>query len=200
MIREGYIEKIIYRSDETGYTVFSVETTEGEETFVGTVGPISEGIYLTAEGEYVHHPQYDLQFRVDSYEISIPADIDGIERYLASGLIKGIGKVLAKRIVKKFREDTLRIIAEEPERLAEVNGISLRKARTIAENYQENNAYQEAVIRLSKYGISPQLALKIYQVYGKDVDAVIKENPYRLAEGVPGVGIRRAAEIAAHTG
>ena len=200
MIREGYIEKIIYRSDETGYTVFSVETTEGEETFVGTVGPISEGIYLTAEGEYVHHPQYDLQFRVDSYEISIPADIDGIERYLASGLIKGIGKVLAKRIVKKFREDTLRIIAEEPERLAEVNGISLRKARTIAENYQENNAYQEAVIRLSKYGISPQLALKIYQVYGKDVDAVIKENPYRLAEDVPGVGFRRADEIAAKTG
>ena len=200
MVREGYIERIIFRNDETAYTVLSVETTEGEEVFVGSFGSVYEGLFLSAEGEYVSHPQYDLQFKVTSYDISMPADAAGIERYLGSGLVKGIGKVLAKRIVKKFGEDTLRIIAEEPERLSEVKGISMQKAKDIAVHYQENHEFQEVIIYLSKFGINANLAMKIYQVYGKDVYAVLRENPYRLAEDVPGVGFRRADEIAATMG
>ena len=200
MVREGYIEKIIFRNEETLYTVLSVETTEGEEVFVGSFGSVYEGLFLSAEGEYVSHPQYDIQFKVTSYDVSMPADAEGIERYLGSGMVKGIGKVLAKRIVKKFGEDTLRIIAEEPERLVEVNGISERKAKDIAAHYQDNHEFQEVIIYLSQFGINANLAMKIYQVYGKDIYAVIRENPYRLAEDVPGVGFRRADEIASLTG
>lgn len=124
MIREGYIEKIVYKSDETGYCVMSVEGEEGEEIFVGTLPGAGEGLYVIAEGEYVNHPQYDIQFKFSSCEIQMPKDTLGIERYLGSGIIKGIGAVLAKKIVKKFKDDTLRIIEEEPERLAEISGIS----------------------------------------------------------------------------
>ena len=200
MVREGYIEKIIYRSEETGYTVFSVEMEEGEEIFVGTLPGVNEGMYIQAEGEYVHHPQYDIQFSVRTCELSLPADVLGIERYLGSGLVKGIGQVLAKRIVKAFKEDTLRIMAEEPERLAEVKGISLRKARELGETYQENHEFQEIIIFLTQYGIHANLAMKIYKVYGKDVYSILRENPYRLVEDVPGVGFRRADEIAAAAG
>ena len=122
MIREGYIEKIVYKSDETGYCVMSVEGEEGEEIFVGTLPGAGEGLYVIAEGEYVNHPQYDIQFKFSSCEIQMPKDTLGIERYLGSGIIKGIGAVLAKKIVKKFKDDTLRIIEEEPERLAEISG------------------------------------------------------------------------------
>ena len=200
MICEGYIEKIIYRNEDTGYTVFAVETTEGEETFVGTMAGIYEGMYIQAEGEYVHHPQYDIQFQVQSFELSMPVDSLGIERYLSSGLVKGIGAVLAKRIVKLFQDDTLRILAEEPERLAEVKGISARKAREIGEAYQTDHEYQEVIIYLTRYGIRANLAMKIYEVYGKDVYSIIKENPYRLVEDIPGIGFRRADEIAVAVG
>ncbi len=200
MVCEGYIEKIIYRNEETAYTVFSVETTEGDEIFVGNLANIYEGMYIQAEGEYVHHPQYDIQFQVRSFELSMPMDTVGIERYLGSGLIKGIGQVLAKRIVKLFGDDTLRIMEEEPERLAEVKGISLNKAREIGQTYQESHEYQEVVIFLTKYGIRANLAIRIYQIYGKDTVSVIRENPYMLIEDVPGIGFRRADEIAAAVG
>ena len=197
---EGYIEKIIYRNEETGYTVFSVETTEGSDIMVGNLYSVYEGMYIQAEGEYVNHPQYDLQFSVSSYEVTLPADLDGIERFLGSGLIKGVRKMLAKRIVRTFKEDSLRILAEEPERLAEVKGISLAQAQKIAASYQENHEYENAVLSLSRYGIQANLALKIYRIYGKDAESIIMNNPYRLAEDVPGVGFQKADEIAARAG
>ena len=138
MVREGYIEKIIYRNDDNGYSVFTVETTEGEEVFVGNMASGNEGMYIIATGEFVHHPQYDIQFKFTEYEIKLPDDADGIERYLGSGIIKGIGEVTAKRIVQKFGTDTLRIMEEEPERLAEIKGISLNKAQKIAVSFSEN--------------------------------------------------------------
>ena len=200
MTREGIIEKVIYKNDENGYAVFSVEGEDGEEVFVGTLFGIGEGLYIIAEGDYVNHPQYDIQFKFTSCEIKMPEDTLGIERYLASGIVKGIGEVLAKRIVKKFKADTLRIIEEEPERLAEISGISERKARSIAVSYQDKKEFQHVIIFLSEYGISVNLAMKIYNEYGDRVYEILRGNPYKIAEDITGVGFRTADEIARRMG
>lgn len=200
MIREGYIEKIKYKSDETGYCVMYVEGEEGEEIFVGTLPGASEGLYVIAEGEYVNHPQYDIQFNFTSYEIRMPKDTLGMERYLGSGIIKGIGAVLAKKIVKKFKDDTLRIMEEEPERLAEISGISERKAQQIAKSYLEKKEFQEVAIFLSGYGISVNMAIRIYNAYGNKVYDILRTNPYKLAEDINGIGFRMADDIARRMG
>lgn len=200
MIREGYIEKIKYKSDETGYCVMYVEGEEGEEIFVGTLPGASEGLYVIAEGEYVNHPQYDIQFNFTSYEIRMPKDTLGMERYLGSGIIKGIGAVLAKKIVKKFKDDTLRIMEEKPERLAEISGISERKAQQIAKSYLEKKEFQEVAIFLSGYGISVNMAIRIYNAYGNKVYDILRTNPYKLAEDINGIGFRMADDIARRMG
>ncbi|MBE5932335.1 MAG: ATP-dependent RecD-like DNA helicase [Lachnospiraceae bacterium] len=200
MTREGYIEKIIYTNEENGYCVFDVSGQDGEEIFVGTAFGVAEGLYIIAEGEYVNHSKYDIQFKFTSCELKLPEDTVGIERYLGSGIIKGIGEVLAKRIVKKFKSDTLRIIEQEPIRLAEINGISERKARAIAISYAEKREFQEVVIFLSQYGIGVNLAIKIYENYGDKVYEVIKGNPYKIAEDVTGVGFKIADQIARKMG
>ncbi len=200
MEREGYIEKVIYKNDDTGYAVFSVETEDGEETFVGTLFGAGEGMYISAEGEYVRHPRYDIQFKFSKCEMKMPENTLGIERYLGSGIIKGIGEVLAKRIVKKFKADTLRIIDEEPERLAEVKGISERMARSIAVSYSEKKEFQEVIIFLGEYGINPNLAMKIYNEYGDDTYNIVKGNPYQIAEDIAGIGFKTADEIAMKAG
>ncbi|MBP3621396.1 MAG: AAA family ATPase [Lachnospiraceae bacterium] len=200
MTREGYIEKIIYKNEENGYSVFVVSGDDGEELFVGNLFGIGEGLYIIAEGEYVNHPQYDIQFKFTSCEITMPEDTIGIERYLASGIIKGIGEVLAKKIVKKFKSETLRIIEDEPERLAEISGISERKARAIAVSYSEKREFQEVIIFLSQYGISVNLAMKIYNEYGDKVYEILKGNPYKIAEDISGVGFKVADDIARKMG
>lgn len=200
MVREGYIEKIIYRNDDNGYSVFTVETTEGEEVFVGNMASGNEGMYIIATGEFVHHPQYDIQFKFTEYEIKLPDDADGIERYLGSGIIKGIGEVTAKRIVQKFGTDTLRIMEEEPERLAEIKGISLNKAQKIAVSFSENREFQNVIIFLSQYNISINLAMKIFNEYGEGVYGIISRNPYQIAEDIPGVGFKTADDIARKVG
>lgn len=200
MTREGYIEKIIYSNEENGYAVFEVSGEDGEEIFVGNVFGVAEGLYIIAEGEYVNHSKYDIQFKLTSCELKFPEDTVGIERYLGSGIIKGIGEVLAKRIVKKFKSDTLRVIEEEPIRLAEISGISERKARTIAVSYAEKKEFQEVIIFLSQYGISINLAIKIYENYGDKVYEIIKGNPYKIAEDVSGVGFKIADQIARKMG
>ena len=151
MVQEGYIDKIIYHNEDNGYAVFVVDGPEGDEIFVGSVPGIAEGMYIQAEGEYVHHPQYDIQFKISSAELSMPGDTEGVLRFLASGVIKGVGEALAKRIVKKFGDDTLRIIDEEPERLAEVKGISIRMAGKIAVNYSENKEYRNVIMKLQRH-------------------------------------------------
>ncbi len=200
MTREGYIEKIIYKSEDTGYAVFNVEGEDGEETFVGNLFGVGEGLYIIAEGEYVNHSRYDIQFKFTSCEIKMPEDTIGIERYLGSGIIKGVGEVLAKKIVKKFKSETLRIIEYEPERLAEISGISERKARAIAVSYAEKREFQEVVIFLSEYGISVNMAMKIYKEYGDKVYEILKGNPYKLAEDISGIGFRVADSIAGKMG
>ena len=196
----GYVEHIVFRNEENGYTVFRLENDGGEITCVGNFNFISEGEMMELRGEYTNHSVYGLQLKVSSHTIKEPEDVVSIERYLGSGAVKGVGQALAGRIVKKFREDTFRIIEEEPERLAEVKGISERKAREIAEQVEEKKDMRKAMIYLQKYGISNRLAAKIYQRYGMDVYKVLQENPYQLADNIEGVGFKTADEIAARIG
>lgn len=201
MEREGIVSKIIYRNEGNQYVVFAVETADGEdETFVGYLTGIEEGMYILAKGEYVEHPSYSLQFKVSEYEVKMPDDLVSMERYLGSGVIKGIGEIMAKRIVKTFGADTFRIMEEEPERLAEIKGISERKANEIGVQFIEKQAMREALMFLSDFGISPNLAVKIFNEYGQKMYTVVKENPYQLAEDISGVGFKIADSIAAKAG
>lgn len=196
----GYVENIVFRNAENGYTVFRLENDDGEITCVGTFNYISEGELLEVSGEYVNHNLYGNQLKVMSHTVKEPEDLISIERYLGSGAIRGIGAALAGRIVKKFRKDTFRIIEEEPERLAEIKGISERKAREIAAQVEEKRDMRSAMIYLQKYGISTKLAAKIYQYYGMRVYRILEENPYQLADNIEGVGFRTADEIASRIG
>lgn len=197
---EGYVEKIVFRNEENGYSVLSVVEGKKEYCLVGTFLNISEGEYLKAEGDLTEHPMYGEQIRVKSYEFVAPKDAASIKRYLASGTIKGIGTAMAERIVDKFGDDTFRIIEEEPERLSEIKGISEKKAREIAVQITEKKDGRKAMIFLQQYGISMNLAAKIYQQYGQDVYGIIKHNPYRMADDISGVGFKIADEIAKKVG
>ena len=167
---------------------------------MGIFSAIAEGENIEAQGEYTEHPTYGQQFKVTSFEEKAPEDEEAIERYLGSGAIKGIGLAMAARIVRRFKEDTFRIIEEEPERLAEIKGISNRKAMEIASQVNEKRDLRQAMIFLQQYGITMNLAVKVYQAYGQDVYGIIRENPYRLADDIDGVGFRTADEIAARVG
>lgn len=197
---EGYIEHIIYRNQENGYTVANLVAEETEITCVGIFQYLNEGEAIRAKGVYKGHPSYGQQFSVSSYEIVIPQDSLAMERYLGSGAIKGIGAALAARIVRHFGDDTLRIIETEPERLAEVKGISERKAREIAEQVEDKADMRKAMMFLQQYGISQTLGAKIYQQYKQDMYRILKENPYKMAEDISGVGFKIADEIAARIG
>lgn len=194
------MEHIIYRNADNGYTVLNLVSGEEEITCVGIFSAIAEGENIEASGDYTDHPTYGKQFKVDSFEEKAPEDEEAIERYLGSGAIRGIGLALAARIVRRFKADTFRIIEEEPERLAEVKGISERKAMEIADQVNEKRDLRQAMIFLQQYGITMNLAVKVYQQYGQEVYGIIRENPYRLADDIEGVGFRTADEIAARVG
>ncbi len=196
----GFVEKIKYRNEDNGYTVLSVGADTEEYILVGTFPYISEGEMIEAVGTMTEHPLYGEQLQVESYEIKIPENIDAMERYLASGAVKGIGAALAARIVRRFKADTFRIMEEEPERLAEVKGISEKMAMAISSQVEEKKEMRQAAIFLQKYGISINLAVKIYQQYGMRMYGIIEENPYRLADDIPGVGFKMADEIAKKVG
>lgn len=199
-ILEGYIARIIFRNDENGYTVLSLHAEEEELTCVGTFPFISEGEFVHLTGDYTDHPVYGQQFIIESYDLKEPEDLYSIERYLSSGAIKGIGEALAGRIVKRFKEDTFRIIEEEPERLSEIKGISARMAREIYCQFEEKRDMRSAMLFLQQYNISGNLAVKIYTEYGQRMYDILKENPYRLAEDIAGVGFKTADDIAKRIG
>lgn len=196
----GYVEHIVFRNEENGYTVFNLESDNGEVTCVGSFHYISEGELLELEGEYVNHSVYGTQLKVSAHKVKEPEDVAAIERYLGSGAIKGIGASLAGRIVRRFKEDTFRIMEEEPERLAEIKGISKRKAQEIAVQVEDKRDMRRAMIYLQKYGVSTALAVKIYQFYGSKLYQVLEENPYQLADNISGVGFKTADEIASRIG
>ncbi|WP_276948869.1 SF1B family DNA helicase RecD2 [Acetatifactor muris] len=196
----GYVEHIIYQNSENGYTVLNL-AAEGEEIVcVGMCRGLSQGESISARGEYIDHPVYGSQFKISGFQVVVPQDSIGMERYLGSGAIKGVGPALAARIVKRFGEDTFRLIEEEPERLTEVRGISERKAREIAIQLEEKRDLRNALVYLQQYGISNTLAVKIYNAYGANLYGVMKENPYRLAEEIRGVGFKMADELAGKIG
>ncbi|XCP84227.1 ATP-dependent RecD-like DNA helicase [Roseburia hominis] len=197
---KGYVEHIVFRNEDNGYTVFQLNCEDGELTCVGSLNYISEGELVEVSGEYTVHNIYGTQLRITNYEVKAPEDLISIERYLGSGAIKGVGATLAKRIVKKFREDTFRIIEEEPERLAEIKGISERMAREIAIQAEEKRDMREAMIYLQKFGITTALAAKIYRYYGPKLRQVLEENPYQMADQIQGIGFKTADEIAAKVG
>ena len=199
----GYIDHIIFRNEDNGYTVLVLKGTEGDDeelTCVGTFPVISQGATIEASGNFINHHIYGKQFQITSFTEKMPEDAMAMERYLGSGAIKGIGAALAARIVRRFGADPLRIVEEEPERLAEIKGISEKKAREIAAQMEEKADMRKAMMFLQKYGISLNLGAKIYQKYGDSVYSVLQENPYRLADDISGVGFKIADEIAGRIG
>ena len=197
---KGYVDHIIFRNSDNGYTVMVVNCDGEELTCVGQLPFISDGEIIEAQGNYTEHATYGRQFQIRSLEMKAPEDVQAVERYLGSGAIKGIGTALAARIVRRFKEDTFRIIEEEPERLVEVKGISERKAREISEQVSEKRDMRRAMLFLQQYGISNALAIRIYNQYGNQVYSIIQENPYRMADDISGVGFRIADEIASRVG
>ncbi len=196
----GYVERIKFRNEENGYSILDVSADGLDYVLVGTFPYISEGDFIEATGRDVEHPVYGDQIQVESYELKEPEDTASMERYLGSGAIRGVGTALAARIVRRFKADTFRIIEEEPERLAEVKGISEKMARSISEQMESKKEMRQAMMFLQDYGISMNLALKIYNEYGSRMYGIIKENPYRLADDIQGVGFKMADEIAQKVG
>lgn len=197
---KGYIEHFIFHNDSNGYTVMNFVTEDDEITVTGNFPGAAEGEDLIIEGDFIEHPTYGTQFKMSSYTVTSPEDEEAVRRYLSSGAIKGIGPVIATRIVKKFKGDTFRIIEEEPERLSEIKGISKNLAMSIADQVNERRDLRAAMMYLSQFGLSNDLSVKIYNYYGTRLYNVIQKNPYALAEDIRGVGFKKADEIASKTG
>ena len=197
---KGYIDQIIFRNPDNGYTVVKLKTDEGDITLVGLLPMVSEGDNVEAEGDYEIHRGYGQQFSVARITVKEPDSEEEILRYLSSGAIKGIGPALAKRIVDKFGAGTFEIMGREPERLAEIKGISMNKAMDISASFEEKAGIRRAMMFMQQQGIGNNLALKIYERYGEDVFRMITDEPYRLIEDIPGVGFKTADEIALRSG
>lgn len=197
---EGFVEHIIYRNEDNGYTVFNISFKNREVTCIGTFAGLNEGEYITAKGGYVKHPVYWKQFKISSYALKTPEDEKAVLRYLSSGAVKGIGEKTAANIVNYFGTDTFRIIEEEPERLAEIKGISEKKALDIANQIISRKDMRNAMMFLQQYGISMNMSSKIYEQYGEKIYTIIRENPYKLADDVGGIGFKMADDIARSAG
>ncbi len=197
---KGYVTRIKYRNEKNGYTILNLETDDDDVVCVGCFSAVSEGDLLSVTGTYTVHNVYGEQLLMEHYEVEEPENAVAMERYLASGAIKGVGAKLAARIVRRFKEDTFRIMEEEPERLSEVSGISEKSAHAIYEQFVEKRELRHAMLFLQQYGISNALAVKIYERYKEQMESVLTENPYRLAEDIDGVGFRIADEIATKVG
>ena len=197
---EGFVDNIIFRNEDNGYTVFNIIYKGEEVTCVGVLSYINAGEFITATGEFVKHAIYYMQFSIKTYEFKTPEDAKSVKRYLASGAVKGIGEKMADRIVSTFGDDTFRIMEEEPERLAEIKGISMTKAMDIAAQLNDKQDMRKAMMFLQKYGINMNLSNKIFKQYGNRIYTIIEQNPYKLADDIDGVGFKTADEIAVKVG
>ena len=197
---KGTVDHITFQNRENHYTILVLDVSGEPLTCVGTMPGVTEGDLLSVEGEFKVHPTYGKQLAVTSIEVLTPEDAVAIERYLGSGAVKGIGPKLAARIVARFGDDTLRVMEEQPDLLIKIKGISKRMAMDFADQMQERRDLRAALIFLEKYGIHTNMAARIYQYYGDEIYAVLRSNPYRLAEDIDGIGFRTADEIAAKSG
>ncbi len=197
---EGYIDHFLYYNDSNGYGVFELDTEEDDIICVGNFPGLTQGETVEVSGEWTEHPTYGPQLKISEWKVIEPSALIDVERYLASGAIKGVGPTIAKRIIKKFGKDALDIIEKQPERLTEIKGISERIAQNIATQVIERRDLRDTIMLLTGYGVSNNMALKLYDTYGPSVDRIIKENPYRLADEVDGIGFKKADEIASKIG
>ena len=193
-------EDVVYRNEENGYTVLIVKSGKGRLSAIGVMPEVAEGEQLELEGSWQDHPVYGRQFRVSAAKVQAPTTLTAVERFLASGLIRGIGPATAKLIVRTFGKDALDIMASDPERLLEVPGLGRKKVAMIAESYAEHHQQRETLLLLQEYHIAPSLAMKIYKHYGDDVREILKNNPYRLVDDIEGVGFKTADQIAVAAG
>lgn len=199
---KGQVERITYANEENGYVIAKIKVPGREDliTIVGNLFTITPGEVLRLRGHWDHHPKYGEQLRVNSYESVLPASITGIERYLGSGMIKGIGPVMAKRLVSAFGAATLAVIEDNIERLQEVSGIGEKRVEMIKHAWEEQKEIRDVMVFLQGQGVSPAYAVKIYKHYGNDAIRVVKENPYRLAMDIFGIGFITADKIAEKLG
>ena len=196
----GNVEDVRFHNEENGYTIAVLETPDNIITIVGNIPLIRKGETLRVKGTMIMHPTYGEQLKVETYELVAPATLLGIEKYLGSGLIPGIGPKTATRIVEHFGLDSLDILQYDPERLKEIGGIGKKKLEKIAESFREQREIQEVMVFLQQYDITPALGIKIYKKYGHETIAKLRENPYRLSEDIMGVGFKLADNIATSMG
>ena len=197
---EGPIEEIIFRNEQNGYTVFGIDYNTTPVICVGKLINANIGENLSLEGDFVNNSKYGRQFAFSSYEVILPTTLVGIEKYLSSGLIKGVGPITAKNIVQHFKEQTFNVIEMNPSMLAEVKNISMKKALDIGDKFKELKKLQNTVMFLQKYNITTNMALKIYEIYGSKTVDIVKNNPYRLVEDIDGIGFLTADKIAKSIG
>lgn len=197
---QGTVEEIIFQNESNGYTVAILENDEDVVTIVGVMPMLNIGETLEIHGQWEQHPSYGEQLKVEVYTEVIPATLKGIERYLSSGLISGIGPKTAKNIVNTFGTEALEILQYSPHRLKEISGIGEKKANRIAEAFQEQRELKDVMLFLQGYGISPTYGIKIYKKYGNETVSKVKENPYRLVEDIFGIGFKMADNIAQSMG
>lgn len=199
-IIEAFADETVFRNEENGYTVLVVKAGKSRVSAVGIMPPIAVGEKLRITGDWTEHPVYGRQIKVQSIEIEKPTTLSGIEKYLSSGMIRGIGPATAKLLIRAFGEETLDVLYSQPEKLLDVPGIGKKRAQMIQESYAEQAQQREAMVFLQSYGVTPALAVKIYKRYGENVRQVITRNPYRLVEDVEGIGFKTADHIAASLG
>ena len=199
-VLEAVIESTIFRNEENGYSVVEVRAGREKLTAVGILPALASGEQVRMPGAWAEHPQYGRQWKASGCEILKPTTLLGIERFLGSGLIRGIGPATAKLLVEEFGKSTLEILSEHPEKLTQVPGIGKKRARQLAESFLEQYAAREAMVFLQSYGVSPTLAVKISKAYGADAQRKIRENPYRLIDDIEGVGFLTADRIALSLG
>ena len=197
---QGIVEEIVFHNTDNGYVVAKINNGNEKITIVGVIPYITEGQNLKLQGQWVIHPQFGKQLKVESCEELIPESTAGIERYLSSGVITGIGPVTAKKIVEKFGEKTFEIIENDIERLKEIEGIGDKKVQIIYESYFKQREVKNIMVFLQAYGVTPNQCMKIYKRFGSESIAIVKDNPYILTEEVSGIGFKTADKIARSLG
>ncbi|KXZ39054.1 exodeoxyribonuclease V alpha subunit [Alkalithermobacter thermoalcaliphilus JW-YL-7 = DSM 7308] len=197
---KGMINEIIFKNEDNGYTVATLETDDDEITIVGCLPTLSLGETIKVTGKWINHKIYGPQFEVESFMIDTPSSVDGIIAYLSSGMIKGVGPKIAEKIVQKFGVDTINIIQSNPDLLTQIDGIGRKKAEQIGKSFEKERELRNLIINLAPYGIGPNICFRIYKKYKNNSIKIVTENPYKLAQDIKGIGFKLADDIAKKLG